>query len=160
MSKDLAFQEMEQNNSLMISLERGEIRFPHTLTKKKAQTQGKEAAKALLDKGEVDALEALSNFARFEEVIKAFVSELRKNAVVPEKEYSKNGVKFTTRSSGDRYDYAQDSVYAELQQKLSERKELLDLARKSKDTIYDSEGVEVPKVGVKTYGKETLIITY
>ena len=160
MSKDLAFQEMEKENSLMIGLERGEIRFPHTMTKKMAKQQGVEAAKTLLDKGEISAIDALSNFARFKEVVESFVSELRKNADLPEKEYEKNGVKFSMRSTGDRFDYSKDEVYAELHRKLKDREELLKLAMKSKDVIYDSEGVEVPKVGVKTYGKETLIIQF
>lgn len=160
MSKDLAFEQMVQESAMITALEHGEIRFPNTMTKKEAVQQGREAATKLVNDGEVDVLDALSNFARLEEVIKSFVGELRKNAQVPEKSYNKNGVTFEMRNTGDRLDYEQDEVYKELKDKLKAREELLKLAYKSKDTIYDSEGVEVPKVGIKTYGKETLIIKY
>lgn len=160
MSKDLAFEEMEMQNEMLTAFHEGHLSFPHDFSKKKAKQQGVEAAKALVDAGEVDVIDALSNFTRLEELVRAFVSELRRSVELPEKEYVKNGVKFTMRSTGDRYDYAQDDVYATLQKKLKDREELLKLALKSDQTIYDSDGVEVPRVGVKTYGKETLVITY
>lgn len=160
MSKDLAFEQMEKENAMLIAFQEGRLSFPNDFSKKKAKQQGTEAAKALVDAGEVDVIDALSNFTRLEELVKAFVSELRNSAELPGKEYVKNGVKFTMRSTGDRYDYAQDDVYATLQKKLKAREDLLKLALKSDETIYDSDGVEVPKVGVKTYGKETLVITY
>ena len=61
-------------------------------------------------------------------------------------------------SGGALKDYAKDPVYAGISAQLKERKELLDLAFKSKDPIYDADGVEVPKVPVKSYRKDSLRI--
>ncbi len=61
-------------------------------------------------------------------------------------------------SGGVLKDYEKDPVYADLLAQLKQRKELLDLAFKSKDPIYDADGVEVPKVPVKSYRKDSLRI--
>ena len=61
-------------------------------------------------------------------------------------------------SGGALKDYSKDPVYAGISTQLKERKELLDLAFKSKDPIYDADGVEVPKVPVKSYRKDSLRI--
>ena len=47
----------------------------------------------------------------------------------------------------------------QLKHKLSQREELLKLALKSDEPIYDGEGVEVPKVSVK-YASDSLSIKY
>jgi len=52
--------------------------------------------------------------------------------------------------------YNEDPIYTDLQGRLKERKELLDLAYKQKDIIYDASGVEVPKVKIKGYRKDSI----
>ena len=52
--------------------------------------------------------------------------------------------------------YNEDPIYTDLQGKLKERKELLDMAYKQKDIIYDASGVEVPKVKIKDYRKDSI----
>lgn len=76
------------------------------------------------------------------------------------KTYSENNIEFSTRQGYAMYDFESDAVYRELNEKLNARKELLKLAVKNKDMIFDSEGVEVPKVPVKGYTKDSLIIKY
>ena len=53
-------------------------------------------------------------------------------------------------------DYEQDPIYNSIKIMLSERKELLDTAFKVKDKIFDNEGIEVPKVPVKSYRKDSI----
>ena len=69
------------------------------------------------------------------------------------------GVKVWKTNTGDRLDYDQDITHAELKAKLKERADLLKHAHKMSDQIYDSEGVAVPKVAVKTHGKEVISIS-
>jgi len=47
-----------------------------------------------------------------------------------------------------------------LKEQLKAREELLKMAYKSKDSIYDGEAAEVMRVGIKTVGKETLVIKF
>jgi hypothetical protein len=64
------------------------------------------------------------------------------------------------RNTGDRLDYATDPIYAQIQEQLKEREALLKVAFKSKQPIYDEHGAEVPKVPVKTHGKEALVVKF
>jgi hypothetical protein len=50
-------------------------------------------------------------------------------------------------------------MWQQLKHKLQQREDLLKIALKSDDPIYDSEGVEVPKVSVK-YASDSLTIIY
>ena len=53
-------------------------------------------------------------------------------------------------------DYSKDSVYSELAGKLKDRKDLLDMAFRMKEAIYDADGAEVPKLKIKSYRKDSL----
>jgi hypothetical protein len=79
---------------------------------------------------------------------------------LPEKNYKAYGVEFSTMNTGDRYDYAADPIYADIARQLKEREELLKLALKSANPIYDHEGIEVPKVPVKTFGSEVIKLKF
>jgi hypothetical protein len=50
-------------------------------------------------------------------------------------------------------------MWQQLKHKLSQREELLKIALKSDEPIYDSEGVEVPKVSVK-FASDSLAVKY
>ena len=52
-----------------------------------------------------------------------------------------------------------DEMWQQLKHKLQQREELLKLALKSDEPIYDSEGVEVPKVSVK-YASDSWQVKY
>ncbi|MGV6830343.1 MAG: hypothetical protein ACWA5P_02115 [bacterium] len=139
-----------------------ELQYDHTFSKKEAKLKGEEIAKALIDSANKDPFEVLSNIVRLKEVINSVEANFKKADVfdVIDKEVVKNGVKFSLRNSGDRLDYEKDEVYKELKERLKSREDLLKLAWKSKDEIYDNEGVLVPKVGIKTVGKMSLVISY
>lgn len=135
-------------------------RFPE-MTKKEIIAQAEQNAKQLLDAGEINEFDALASAERLKHFTDTFVKELRASIdQLPEKTYKRGNVEFSMRNSGDRLDYASDEMYASLQAQLKQREELLKLAYKSDQPIYDHEGVEVPKVGIKTHGKEVLTIKF
>jgi len=67
------------------------------------------------------------------------------------------GAKISISNSGDRLQYDQDPIIAELKQAIKEREKDVKIATKSKGVYFDSEGVEVEKVPVK-HGSEVLKI--
>ncbi len=151
---------MKRSKDTFLELQQFEaMQYSPDFTRKKAQEHGKKAANEVLDSGNTTPIKALTNAVRLKEFINSFESELRSKIEITE-ETTENGVKFTIMNTGDRLDYEQDEKYKELSDKLKERGELLKLAYKSKDTIYDSEGEEVPKVGIKTHGKETIKLSF
>jgi len=135
-------------------------RFPE-MSKKEIISQAEQNARQMMDEGKTNEFDALAAAERLSVFVDTFKKQLRADIdQIPEKTYKRGNVEFSMRNTGDRYDYAQDELYAQLQEKLKQRKQLLDLARKSDDPIFDSEGVEVPKVGIKTHGKEALVVKY
>jgi len=62
-------------------------------------------------------------------------------------------------TGGPMLDYAADHKYVELEFLLKERKELLDASFKTKETLFDGEGVEIPKVPIKSYRKDSITVT-
>lgn len=59
-------------------------------------------------------------------------------------------------NGGHILNYDEDPVYYSIKLMLNDRKDLLDLAFKMKETIFDKEGIEVPKVSVKGYRKDSI----
>lgn len=146
---------------LMRQDEEGQIYVP-SLKKKEVQQRAIEDAKELLDKGEVDIASAFADVTRVNEYITVFSKELRKHVTEEEygKDYNVKGVGISFRNTGDRLDYEQDEMYKELKDKLKAREELLKLAYKSKDAIFDHEGTEVMKVQVKTFGSNSAVLKF
>jgi hypothetical protein len=66
-------------------------------------------------------------------------------------------VEFTRKDGAKKLNYSEDLFYSNLQAKLKAREELLKVAQKS--TIYDDEGVEVPKVSI-SYNKDSLMVKF
>ena len=149
------------NEFLMMRMEEesGQMYVP-TITKKEIVVKAKDDVKTMVDSGEVDIAEAVIDATRLSEYLKVFVSELRNHVDDKYDKYECKGVKLTFKGTGDRLDYECDEVYSELKERLKEREELLKLAYKSKGMIFDSEGVEVPRVGLKSASKQTLNINF
>ena len=74
-----------------------------------------------------------------------------------EKTFKLGAVEFTKKQGAGRLNYTEDLYYSNLQAKLKAREELLKVAQKS--TIYDDEGVEVPKVSL-SYSKDSLSVKF
>ena len=139
--------------------ESGQMYVP-SMPKKEIVSKAKEDVNRMVDSGEVDIAEAVVDATRLSEYLKVFVSELRNHVDDKYDKYECKGVKLSFKGTGDRLDYEQDEKYADIKSQLKEREELLKLAYKSKDMIFDSEGVEVIKVGVKSASKQTLNINF
>jgi len=121
----------------------------------------KEVQSAIVN-GELDALEVYSVTSVMEKQIKAFNGIAKGYAKDEADKYSSKsfeafGKTFEIRNGGTLPQYEDDPIYSEMKAKLKEREELLKTALKSSDTIYDSEGLEVPKVSVK-YKADSLIV--
>jgi hypothetical protein len=126
-------------------------------TKKEIQLSAKSFVSNLLDAGQTDKMELYAQAVRINEALQIVTDELKNS--IPQENFEAFGIKGTYRSGGETLNYKEDYVYAELEQKLKERAELIKVATKSKDTIYDSEGVEVTKVS-STQRKSSLAITF
>lgn len=134
-----------------------EVGYSADFSKKQAQTTGKQLAERIADEGNVSKHEALANLVRLAEVVNTAIAELKDR--VSEEKVKVMGVEFTPMNGRKMPQYKEDDVYASLSKKLDQRKILLDTALKSDETIFDNEGVEVPKVSVN-YSKSSLTISF
>jgi len=98
--------------------------------------------------------------------LKAFIdtveSKVRKDIeseMVSKESIVSSGVKIEFSEGSMRLNYKDDLVYESLQNQLKQREELLKVAFKSENPIYDHEGVEVPKVS-PNYTKPFLKVSY
>ena len=148
-SKDLFFDMRSEEMERM---------YAPDFTKKQAEQTGIDLIDKMFKDGNQTPVQFYSNIARLKAVIdsadKAFRDRLE--LLKPD---SYNGVTFTPNNGSERLNYADDLVYANLEQRLKQRAELLKYAVKSDEPIYDSEGCEVPKVS-KKYNKSSIVITF
>ena len=113
-------------------------------TKKELVRKGKEFAWRLTDSGEYNLQEVYANALRLKESINTVEAELKK--ILPQEDFEAFGVKCSYRQGGNTINYKGDPIYQVMLEDLEQRKELLKLALKSKDPIFDAYGNEVPKV--------------
>jgi adenylosuccinate synthase len=147
MSKDL-FQLMRQQ----------EIDTQNFLPNKlEIQLSAKTFIKEVLDAGEIDKIELLAQAKRMGEALDVINAELLK--VLPQENFEGYGLKGTFRSGGETINYKDCEVWSDINRELKEREELLKLALKSQNEIYDSAGVQVPKVST-TPRKSSMAISF
>ena len=127
-------------------------------TKKQAEQTGINLINKLFEDGNQTPVQFYSNIARLKAVIdsadKAFRDRL--NLTEP---HSYNGVLFTPKNGAESLNYSEDDICVLLENKVKQRQELLKVASKSDDPIFDSEGCEVPKVS-KKFNKPSIVITF
>jgi len=131
--------------------------YPSDFSKKEASKVGKEFIVKACDDGNVSKHELMSNIVRLKAVIDAMETELRTK--LPEEKQTCLGVEFVPNNGRKMIQYSDDHIWSELSEKLKQREELLKVAEKSTDTIYDSEGIEVTKCGSK-YSKSSITISF
>jgi len=150
---------MGQSKNLLMQMREADIAYLYdaTFTKKEAQATGTNLAKEIADNGNVSKHEALANLLRLNEVISNAIDVLKSK--VSDEKTIVLGVEFTPNNGRAMMQYKDDAVWCELNEKLKERENLLKLATNSKDEIYDSEGIQVPKVSVN-YSKSSLTIKF
>ena len=134
------------------------VMYAPDFTKKQAEQTGINLINKLFEEGNQTPVQFYSNIARLKAVIdsadRAFRDRL--NLTQPE---SYNGVLFTPKNGAESLNYDEDDMYVLLENKLKQRQELLKMASKSDDIIFDSEGCEVPKVS-KKFNKSSIVITF
>ena len=149
---------MGANSNLFLMLQEQSVETNNFLpSKKEIQLSAKSFVSNLLNAGATDKMELYAQAVRINEALQIVTDELKNS--IPQENFEAFGIKGTYRSGGETLNYKEDYVYTELEQKLKERAELIKVATKSKDTIYDSEGVEVTKVS-STQRKSSLAISF
>ncbi len=130
-------------------------------TKKDAIKLGENNAIQLVKEGKEDLIKIYAQSARLEEMVKAYNKEIRKGiqSDLNGDKLEAYGIEFSIKNGSSRLNYSEDSVWKELKDKLTEREELLKTAEKSKEMIFDSAGVDVPKVS-RIGGGEVLNVKY
>tara|TARA_R110000868_G_scaffold120421_3_gene319544 strand:- start:2503 stop:2940 length:438 start_codon:yes stop_codon:yes gene_type:complete len=144
--------------SNLIKLENLATMYLPTFSKKDAVLTGKKLVEDLFEAGELDELQVYSNIVRLKEVINSADKEFRDRLDLPNTT-SYNGVEFAPKNGSEKLQYSEDLEVAELEEKLHNRKELVKLATKSKDTIYDSNGIEVTKVS-SVFDKSSITVKF
>lgn len=125
--------------------------------KKEVEFNAKSFVKFLLENGEIDKYEAFSQSVRLSNALEIIKDEIKNH--LPKEKHTAFGIEITPVSGRTMIQYQEDEVWQDLKNKLQQREELLKVALKSDETIYDSDGVEVPKVNVK-YASDSLQIKY
>jgi len=121
------------------------------------QLSAKTFIKDLLDAGETDKFELLAQAKRMGEALEVINAELLK--VLPQENFEAFGLKGTFRSGGETINYRDCEVWSDINRELKEREDLLKLALKSQNEIYDAAGIQVPKVST-TPRKSSLAISF
>ncbi len=129
-------------------------RFKTKLTKGQLQAMAIDTVKTWLDT--VSALDALTFAKRLKVFTDQLIIESETEAKMIWDNEKSNYPNMNYTQGGAIKDYEEDPIYASIKLMLGERKELLDTAFKMTEAIYDNDGVEVPKVPIKTYRKDSI----
>jgi hypothetical protein len=121
------------------------------------QLSAKTFIKEVLDAGETDKFELLAQAKRMGEALEVINAELLK--VLPQENFEAFGLKGTFRSGGETINFKDCEVWSDINRELKEREDLLKLALKSQNEIYDAAGVQVPKVST-TPRKSSMAISF
>jgi len=127
------------------------------LTKKEIELNAKKFASGLIDSGEIDKYEAFTQVVRLSNALEIIKDEIKSH--LPKEKHIAFGIEMTPMSGRTMIQFQDDEMWQQLKHKLSQREELLKIALKSDEPIYDSEGVEVPKVSVK-FASDSLAVKY
>jgi hypothetical protein len=125
-------------------------------------TQGINAIVQAVENGVVNPLDAFASFNKLEKLFKEAkvkIDELARDEAekYTAKTFTFGNVEFTRKDGAKKLNYSEDLLYSNLQTQLKAREELLKVAQKS--TIYDDEGVEVPKVSI-SHNKDSLSVKF
>jgi aspartyl/glutamyl-tRNA(Asn/Gln) amidotransferase B subunit len=115
-----------------------------------------------VENGVVNPLDAFASFNKLEKLFKEAkvkIDELARDEAekYTAKTFTFGNVEFTRKDGAKKLNYSEDLLYSNLQTQLKAREELLKVAQKS--TIYDDEGVEVPKVSI-SHNKDSLSVKF
>lgn len=149
----------QSKNMLMeIRAEDFALMYSHDFTKSKAIEAGNALVEKIFEDGELDEFKVYSNIVRLKAIIDTADKAFRDRLTI-DKSIDANGVNFTYKNGSEKLNYSEDLEVAELEEKLKNRKELVKLATKSKDAIYDANGVEVTKVS-SSFDKSSITVKF
>lgn len=149
---------MGKSKNLLMMMQEQEVNTNNFLpSRKELQLSAKKFTTNLLDSGEMDKMELFAQAVRVNEVLSIVTDELKNS--LPAENFEAFGIKGTYRNGGSTPNYSEDEKWQELKQALTDREMLLKVAQKSNETIYDSEGVEIPKVS-ENIRKSSLSISF
>ena len=117
-----------------------------------------------VENGEITGLDVFATFKKLEKIFDEAKRKVEEHAMLEARRQPKtfviSGVEFTSKEGYAILDYEKDDLYKKYKKQLSDRKSLLDSVYKSGSVLFDSEGVEVPNVGVKSYSKDSLSVKF
>jgi len=149
---------MISSKDLFFDMRSEEMQYAPDFTKKQAEQTGIDLINRMFADGNQTPVQFYSNIARLKAVIdaadRAFRDRLTLNAVD-----SYNGVTFTPKNGAESLNYSEDDICVLLENKLKQRQELLKVASKTDEIIFDAQGCEVPKVSIKV-NKPSIVITF
>jgi len=149
---------MGANKNLFLMLQEQSVETNNFLpTKAEIKLSAKSFVGNLLDAGATDKMELYAQAVRINEALQIVTDELKNS--IPQENFEAFGIKGTYRNGGSTPNYSEDEKWQQLKQALTDREMLLKVAQKSNDTIYDSEGCEVPKVS-ENIRKSSLSISF
>jgi hypothetical protein len=125
--------------------------------KKELELSSKKFAQNLVKSGDYDIYELVAQSERYKLAISEINAILRDK--LPKEKHSAYGVEFTPTNGRQMVQFSEDEKWQQLSNQLKQREELLKVALKSDEPIYDSEGCEVPKVSVN-YAKDSLAVKF
>ena len=126
-------------------------------SKKELELSSKTFAKNLIDAGEINKMEAFAQAERLTTAISNVIDELK--ASLPREKQTAFGIEINPVNGRQIIQFSEDELWADLNRKLKEREEVLKIALKQTEPLYDSDGCEIPKVSVK-YSADSLTIKY
>lgn len=130
------------------------------LSKRELQERGASDSQLIQDEGLVNAINMVAMARKAIEYLGAFAKGFDSAARAEVNTYGGEketlGAVFSIGSTGDRIDYDQDPIYQDLKKALKDRETLLKVAKYAKESIYDGEGIEVPRLPLKSASREVL----
>jgi len=126
-------------------------------TKKAIVSSSKEFATNLLDEGNINVPEVYAQALRLKEALTVIEATLK--GALGEQNFEEFGLKGTFSNGGDKPNFKEDEIWADLKKKLDERQAILKSALSIDGVVFDHEGLEVPKVST-TPIKSSMRITY
>ena len=146
---------MGQTSELFLQMRQFEA-FELTATKKSILENAESFTKIVKESGEITKEEFLAKSLRNA----SFWGEV---SDISKKDFSEKtsfyGVEITPMNGKKMIQYQEDPIYKELEKQLKQREELLKTALNQSEPMYDSEGIEVPKVSVK-YAKDSIQVKF
>jgi len=139
---------MGANSKYFLDMRAGEHSIQLDESKKNTIKRGAENAKSIIEAQDEDLFNIFGQSQRMEEFLKAFNKEMRSGLLdeLKSEKFEANGMEFSAKNGASRLNYKEDDKWCELKQLLTNREELLKVAEKQKDSFFDGDGVEVPKV--------------